>query len=162
MCVCSYVCVFQPLQPCVHIWDSTTLVTLQQIGLGTFQRGVGSVAFSFAVSWIQWIFFKGLSFGFLAFILGTACNREGIWGERGMTITESNTSEDCILWAPGISKPRTLNKGYKIIKLKSKRWKMSILPKQQRVLHAVNYSALTSLHLLNLHLNSPNPCGCNE
>ncbi|XP_037116458.1 echinoderm microtubule-associated protein-like 3 isoform X1 [Syngnathus acus] len=36
----------KPLQPCVHIWDSTTLVTLQQIGLGTFQRGVVSVAFS--------------------------------------------------------------------------------------------------------------------
>uniref|UniRef100_A0A7N8XT70 EMAP like 3 n=1 Tax=Mastacembelus armatus TaxID=205130 RepID=A0A7N8XT70_9TELE len=40
----------KPLQPCVHIWDSVTLVTLQQIGLGTFQRGVGSVAFSFADS----------------------------------------------------------------------------------------------------------------
>lgn len=40
----------KPLQPCVHIWDSTTLVTLQQIGLGTFQRGVGSVAFSSADS----------------------------------------------------------------------------------------------------------------
>ncbi|XP_072231899.1 echinoderm microtubule-associated protein-like 3 isoform X1 [Leuresthes tenuis] len=40
----------KPLQPCVHIWDSSTLVTLQQIGLGTFQRGVGSVAFSFADS----------------------------------------------------------------------------------------------------------------
>ncbi|KAM4537552.1 echinoderm microtubule-associated protein-like 3 isoform 1-T1 [Odontesthes bonariensis] len=40
----------KPLQPCVHIWDSNTLVTLQQIGLGTFQRGVGSVAFSFADS----------------------------------------------------------------------------------------------------------------
>ncbi|XP_028988915.1 echinoderm microtubule-associated protein-like 3 isoform X1 [Betta splendens] len=40
----------KPLQSCVHIWDSTTLVTLQQIGLGTFQRGVGSVAFSFADS----------------------------------------------------------------------------------------------------------------
>uniref|UniRef100_A0A672HVE1 Uncharacterized protein n=1 Tax=Salarias fasciatus TaxID=181472 RepID=A0A672HVE1_SALFA len=36
----------KPLQPCVHIWDSSTLVTLQQIGLGAFQRGVGSVAFS--------------------------------------------------------------------------------------------------------------------
>ncbi|XP_077401124.1 echinoderm microtubule-associated protein-like 3 isoform X2 [Vanacampus margaritifer] len=36
----------KPLQPCVHIWDSATLVTLQQIGLGTFQRGVGSVTFS--------------------------------------------------------------------------------------------------------------------
>uniref|UniRef100_A0A4W4GPQ9 HELP domain-containing protein n=1 Tax=Electrophorus electricus TaxID=8005 RepID=A0A4W4GPQ9_ELEEL len=36
----------KPLQPFVHIWDSTTLVTLQQIGLGTFERGVGSVAFS--------------------------------------------------------------------------------------------------------------------
>ncbi|KAM6909073.1 echinoderm microtubule-associated protein-like 3 [Xenentodon cancila] len=40
----------KPLHSCVHIWDSTTLVTLQQIGLGTFQRGVGSVAFSFADS----------------------------------------------------------------------------------------------------------------
>uniref|UniRef100_A0A6Q2YH56 HELP domain-containing protein n=1 Tax=Esox lucius TaxID=8010 RepID=A0A6Q2YH56_ESOLU len=37
-----------PLQPYVHIWDSSTLTTLQQIGLGTFERGVGSVAFSFA------------------------------------------------------------------------------------------------------------------
>ncbi|KAF3836751.1 hypothetical protein F7725_004215 [Dissostichus mawsoni] len=40
----------KPLQPCVYIWNSTTLDTLQQIGLGTFQRGVGSVAFSFADS----------------------------------------------------------------------------------------------------------------
>ncbi|XP_063756609.1 echinoderm microtubule-associated protein-like 3 isoform X2 [Eleginops maclovinus] len=40
----------KPLQPCVNIWNSTTLETLQQIGLGTFQRGVGSVAFSFADS----------------------------------------------------------------------------------------------------------------
>lgn len=46
-----FFCVFshQPLQPFVHIWDSTTLTTLQQIGLGTFERGVGSVAFSSAV-----------------------------------------------------------------------------------------------------------------
>ncbi|XP_067301367.1 echinoderm microtubule-associated protein-like 3 isoform X1 [Pseudorasbora parva] len=36
----------KPLQPFVHIWDSNTLVTLQQIGLGTFERGVGAVAFS--------------------------------------------------------------------------------------------------------------------
>ncbi|XP_075896530.1 echinoderm microtubule-associated protein-like 3 isoform X2 [Nelusetta ayraudi] len=40
----------KPLQLCVHIWDSSTLATLQQVGLGTFQRGVGSVAFSFADS----------------------------------------------------------------------------------------------------------------
>ncbi|KAK5876199.1 hypothetical protein CesoFtcFv8_027194 [Champsocephalus esox] len=40
----------KPLQPCVYIWNSTTLDTLQQIGLGTFHRGVGSVAFSFADS----------------------------------------------------------------------------------------------------------------
>ncbi|XP_066536566.1 echinoderm microtubule-associated protein-like 2 isoform X1 [Hoplias malabaricus] len=38
----------KPLQPFVHIWDSTTLATLQQIGMGTFERGVGSVAFSYA------------------------------------------------------------------------------------------------------------------
>uniref|UniRef100_A0A671M1H7 Echinoderm microtubule-associated protein-like 3 n=1 Tax=Sinocyclocheilus anshuiensis TaxID=1608454 RepID=A0A671M1H7_9TELE len=40
----------KPLQPFVHIWDSKTLVTLQQIGLGTFERGVGAVAFSSSVS----------------------------------------------------------------------------------------------------------------
>ncbi|XP_018607407.1 echinoderm microtubule-associated protein-like 4 isoform X2 [Scleropages formosus] len=40
----------KPLQPFVHIWDSATLVTLQQIGLGSFERGVGSVAFSYADS----------------------------------------------------------------------------------------------------------------
>lgn len=40
----------QPLQPVVHIWDSATLLTLQQIGLGSFERGVGSLAFSTAVS----------------------------------------------------------------------------------------------------------------
>ncbi|XP_076145574.1 echinoderm microtubule-associated protein-like 3 isoform X1 [Alosa pseudoharengus] len=34
------------LQPFVHIWDSVTLATLQTIGPGTFERGVGSVAFS--------------------------------------------------------------------------------------------------------------------
>uniref|UniRef100_A0A452H305 Uncharacterized protein n=1 Tax=Gopherus agassizii TaxID=38772 RepID=A0A452H305_9SAUR len=38
----------KPLQPFVHIWDSSTLVTLQQIGLGSFERGVGSLAFSTA------------------------------------------------------------------------------------------------------------------
>uniref|UniRef100_A0A673XX37 EMAP like 3 n=1 Tax=Salmo trutta TaxID=8032 RepID=A0A673XX37_SALTR len=42
----------KPLQPYVHIWDSSTLITLQQIGLGTFERGVGSVAFSFAVTFL--------------------------------------------------------------------------------------------------------------
>ncbi|XP_046762043.1 echinoderm microtubule-associated protein-like 3 isoform X2 [Gallus gallus] len=40
----------KPLQPVVHIWDSATLLTLQQIGLGSFERGVGSLAFSCAVS----------------------------------------------------------------------------------------------------------------
>uniref|UniRef100_A0A8D0GWM5 EMAP like 3 n=1 Tax=Sphenodon punctatus TaxID=8508 RepID=A0A8D0GWM5_SPHPU len=38
----------KPLQPFVHIWDSSTLLTLQQIGLGSFERGVGSLAFSTA------------------------------------------------------------------------------------------------------------------
>ncbi|XP_026548165.1 echinoderm microtubule-associated protein-like 3, partial [Notechis scutatus] len=38
----------KPLQPFVHIWDSVTLLTLQQIGLGSFERGVGSLAFSTA------------------------------------------------------------------------------------------------------------------
>uniref|UniRef100_A0A8C1GFA7 HELP domain-containing protein n=1 Tax=Cyprinus carpio TaxID=7962 RepID=A0A8C1GFA7_CYPCA len=39
----------KPLQPFVHIWDSKTLVTLQQIGLGTFERGVGALTFSSSV-----------------------------------------------------------------------------------------------------------------
>ncbi|KAJ7307594.1 hypothetical protein JRQ81_009624, partial [Phrynocephalus forsythii] len=38
----------KPLQPFVDIWDSTTLLPLQQIGLGSFERGVGSLAFSTA------------------------------------------------------------------------------------------------------------------
>ncbi|KAL8184246.1 UNVERIFIED_CONTAM: Echinoderm microtubule-associated protein-like 3 [Gekko kuhli] len=36
----------KPLQPFVHIWDSSTLLLLQEIGLGSFERGVGSLAFS--------------------------------------------------------------------------------------------------------------------
>uniref|UniRef100_V9KFR1 Echinoderm microtubule associated protein like 3 n=1 Tax=Callorhinchus milii TaxID=7868 RepID=V9KFR1_CALMI len=40
----------KPLLPCVHIWDSTSLQTLQHIGLGSFERGVGSLAFSKADS----------------------------------------------------------------------------------------------------------------
>uniref|UniRef100_A0A8C3G280 EML-like first beta-propeller domain-containing protein n=1 Tax=Cyclopterus lumpus TaxID=8103 RepID=A0A8C3G280_CYCLU len=34
------------LQPQVRIWDSVSLSTLQVVGLGTFERGVGSLAFS--------------------------------------------------------------------------------------------------------------------
>uniref|UniRef100_A0A3Q3B7R3 EMAP like 4 n=1 Tax=Kryptolebias marmoratus TaxID=37003 RepID=A0A3Q3B7R3_KRYMA len=34
------------LQPHVRVWDSVSLSTLQVIGLGTFERGVGSLAFS--------------------------------------------------------------------------------------------------------------------
>lgn len=45
--LCWYV---QALQPHVRIWDSVSLSTLQVIGLGTFERGVGSLAFSKAVS----------------------------------------------------------------------------------------------------------------
>uniref|UniRef100_A0A9J7ZSB5 Echinoderm microtubule-associated protein-like 4 n=1 Tax=Cyprinus carpio carpio TaxID=630221 RepID=A0A9J7ZSB5_CYPCA len=36
----------RPLQPHVRVWDSVSLSTLQIIGLGTFERGVGSLAFS--------------------------------------------------------------------------------------------------------------------
>uniref|UniRef100_A0A8C5R3S1 EMAP like 3 n=1 Tax=Leptobrachium leishanense TaxID=445787 RepID=A0A8C5R3S1_9ANUR len=35
-------------KPMVYIWDSSTLVTLHQIGLGFFERGVGCLAFSTA------------------------------------------------------------------------------------------------------------------
>ncbi|XP_056147319.1 echinoderm microtubule-associated protein-like 4 [Lampris incognitus] len=40
----------RPLQPHVRVWDSVSLTTLQVIGLGTFERGVGSLAFSKADS----------------------------------------------------------------------------------------------------------------
>lgn len=35
----------------VHVWDSETLLKLQEIGLGAFKRGVGALAFSVVVSW---------------------------------------------------------------------------------------------------------------
>ncbi|XP_057362972.1 echinoderm microtubule-associated protein-like 3 isoform X2 [Manis pentadactyla] len=38
----------KPLQPVVHIWNSETLLKLQEIGLGAFERGVGALAFSVA------------------------------------------------------------------------------------------------------------------
>uniref|UniRef100_A0A8D3CTY1 EMAP like 4 n=1 Tax=Scophthalmus maximus TaxID=52904 RepID=A0A8D3CTY1_SCOMX len=38
------------LQPHVRVWDSVSLSTLQVVGLGTFERGVGSLAFSKAAS----------------------------------------------------------------------------------------------------------------
>ncbi|XP_049926380.1 echinoderm microtubule-associated protein-like 4 [Epinephelus moara] len=38
------------IQPHVRIWDSVSLSTLQVVGLGTFERGVGSLAFSKADS----------------------------------------------------------------------------------------------------------------
>lgn len=50
----SHPCPFlslQPLQPVVHVWDSETLLKLQEIGLGAFERGVGALAFSVVVSW---------------------------------------------------------------------------------------------------------------
>uniref|UniRef100_A0A3Q3SZK0 EMAP like 4 n=1 Tax=Mastacembelus armatus TaxID=205130 RepID=A0A3Q3SZK0_9TELE len=40
----------RPLQPHVRVWDSVSLSTLQVVGLGTFERGVGSLAFSKADS----------------------------------------------------------------------------------------------------------------
>ncbi|MGH0160699.1 UNVERIFIED_CONTAM: hypothetical protein FKN15_007333 [Acipenser sinensis] len=42
-----------PLQPHVRVWDSVSLSTLQIIGMGTFERGVGSLAFSKADSGIH-------------------------------------------------------------------------------------------------------------
>lgn len=43
----------QPLQPHVRVWDSVSLATLQVIGLGTFERGVGCLDFSKAVRWAR-------------------------------------------------------------------------------------------------------------
>nr|XP_044628248.1 echinoderm microtubule-associated protein-like 4 [Equus asinus] len=43
----------RPLQPHVRVWDSVSLSTLQIIGLGTFERGVGCLDFSKADSGIH-------------------------------------------------------------------------------------------------------------
>uniref|UniRef100_A0A6I8PX33 Echinoderm microtubule-associated protein-like 4 n=1 Tax=Xenopus tropicalis TaxID=8364 RepID=A0A6I8PX33_XENTR len=43
----------RPLQPHVRVWDSVSLSTLQVIGLGTFERGVGCLAFSKADSGVH-------------------------------------------------------------------------------------------------------------
>ncbi|XP_056424139.1 echinoderm microtubule-associated protein-like 4 isoform X3 [Hyla sarda] len=43
----------RPLQPHVRVWDSVSLSTLQVIGLGTFERGVGCLDFSKADSGIH-------------------------------------------------------------------------------------------------------------
>ncbi|XP_048858716.1 echinoderm microtubule-associated protein-like 4 isoform X3 [Brienomyrus brachyistius] len=43
----------RPLQPHVRVWDSVSLSTLQVIGLGTFERGVGSLSFSKADSGVH-------------------------------------------------------------------------------------------------------------
>ncbi|KAL0621064.1 Echinoderm microtubule-associated protein-like 4 [Plecturocebus cupreus] len=43
----------RPLQPHVRVWDSVTLSTLQIIGLGTFERGVGCLDFSKADSGVH-------------------------------------------------------------------------------------------------------------
>lgn len=48
---CPVAFFMQPLQPHVRVWDSVSLVTLQVIGLGTFERGVGCLDFSKAVRW---------------------------------------------------------------------------------------------------------------
>ncbi|XP_031596890.1 echinoderm microtubule-associated protein-like 4 isoform X3 [Oreochromis aureus] len=40
----------RPVQPHVRVWDSVSLATLQIIGVKTFERGVGSLAFSKADS----------------------------------------------------------------------------------------------------------------
>ncbi|XP_045405429.1 echinoderm microtubule-associated protein-like 4 isoform X1 [Lemur catta] len=43
----------RPLQPHVRVWDSVSLSTLQIIGLGTFERGVGCLSFSKADSGVH-------------------------------------------------------------------------------------------------------------
>ncbi|XP_027720893.1 echinoderm microtubule-associated protein-like 4 isoform X3 [Vombatus ursinus] len=43
----------RPLQPHVRVWDSVSLATLQVIGLGTFERGVGCLDFSKADSGVH-------------------------------------------------------------------------------------------------------------
>lgn len=70
-CCLSHCFFMQPLQPHVRVWDSVSLVTLQVIGLGTFERGVGCLDFSKAV---RWALFLGV------LIYPILCKREGdLW-----------------------------------------------------------------------------------
>ncbi|XP_051901207.1 echinoderm microtubule-associated protein-like 3 isoform X2 [Pristis pectinata] len=77
----------KPLLPCVHIWDSVTLQTLQHIGMGSFERGVGSLAFS-----------KADSGAFLCIIDDSNEHLMSVWDcTRGTRQAEAKTTNEAVL-----------------------------------------------------------------
>ncbi|XP_076415230.1 echinoderm microtubule-associated protein-like 3 isoform X3 [Peromyscus maniculatus bairdii] len=77
----------KPLQPVVHIWDSETLLKLQEIGLGAFERGVGALAFS-AVD-------QG---AFLCVVDDSNEHMLSVWDcNRGVKLAEIKSTNDSVL-----------------------------------------------------------------
>ncbi|KAK2100323.1 Echinoderm microtubule-associated protein-like 3 [Saguinus oedipus] len=77
----------KPLQPVVHIWDSETLLKLQEIGLGAFERGVGALAFSAAD--------QG---AFLCVVDDSNEHMLSVWDcSRGMKLAEIKSTNDSVL-----------------------------------------------------------------
>ncbi|MEJ1273434.1 hypothetical protein NN561_004301 [Cricetulus griseus] len=77
----------KPLQPVVHIWDSETLLKLQEIGLGAFERGVGALAFS-AVD-------QG---AFLCVVDDSNEHMLSVWDcSRGVKLAEIKSTNDSVL-----------------------------------------------------------------
>nr|XP_005577639.1 PREDICTED: echinoderm microtubule-associated protein-like 3 isoform X1 [Macaca fascicularis] len=77
----------KPLQPVVHIWDSETLLKLQEIGLGAFERGVGALAFSAAD--------QG---AFLCVVDDSNEHMLSVWDcSRGVKLAEIKSTNDSVL-----------------------------------------------------------------
>ncbi|XP_058518897.1 echinoderm microtubule-associated protein-like 3 isoform X6 [Ochotona princeps] len=77
----------KPLQPVVHVWDSETLLKLQEIGLGAFERGVGALAFSAAD--------QG---AFLCVVDDSNEHMLSVWDcSRGVKLAEIKSTNDSVL-----------------------------------------------------------------
>ncbi|XP_060032317.1 echinoderm microtubule-associated protein-like 3 isoform X3 [Erinaceus europaeus] len=77
----------KPLQPVVHVWDSETLLKLQEIGLGAFERGVGALAFS--------IMDQG---AFLCVVDDSNEHMLSVWDcNRGTKLAEIKSTNDSVL-----------------------------------------------------------------
>ncbi|KAL1787890.1 echinoderm microtubule-associated protein-like 3 isoform X2 [Sigmodon hispidus] len=80
----------KPLQPVVHIWDSETLLKLQEIGLGAFERGVGALAFSTVETWDQG--------AFLCVVDDSNEHMLSVWDcSRGVKLAEIKSTNDSVL-----------------------------------------------------------------
>ncbi|XP_032871317.1 echinoderm microtubule-associated protein-like 3 isoform X2 [Amblyraja radiata] len=77
----------KPLLPSVHVWDSGTLQTLQHIGSGSFERGVGCLAFS-----------RADAGSFLCVIDDSNEHVMSVWDTvRGCRLAETKTTNESVL-----------------------------------------------------------------